>query len=303
MADVTQNAVADAPQDQTNPKQALSPGTLIAQNTKSDWVILITLFLVCAAIFAIAARFMWFQWMPALWVWGLDQIGVRSVIALVGAIYLVIMPFVAFGLFSIGLDTWKAYKLTQNDQKIELAEARANQRQVLAQLDVDDTQYPIRLVEYSHHVLEEYYILAKQQATRSFTYSLTAMWLGFAVLLIGVADYFIPVQAIITHYTSLPPLPAKEFSAQSFVLITGVVLEFISVAFLWMYRFSIKQQTYYYRRQLKLHNVLLATGVSKEMKEGRDATLTKIIDNLLVNMEMIQIDPPSTDKLKGLVPG
>src|SRR3546814_11380074 len=54
------------------------------------------------------------------------------------------------------------------------------------------------------------------------------------------------------------------------VLITGVVIEFIAAAFLWVYRFSIQQQTYYYRRQIRLHNALLAHRLTGDMTQAKD---------------------------------
>src|SRR3546814_10095571 len=69
------------------------------------------------------------------------------------------------------------------------------------------------------------------------------------------------------------------------VLITGVVIEFIAAAFLWVYRFSIQQQTYYYRRQIRLHNALLAHRLTGDMTQAKDESVKMIVERLLEDME------------------
>ena len=78
------------------------------------------------------------------------------------------------------------------------------------------------------------------------------------------------------------------------VLLTGVVLEFIAAAFLWVYRFSIQQQTYYYQRQLKLHNVLLAHRISSAMGDGKDESVKLVIEKLLEEASPQGIEPPTS---------
>ena len=273
-------------------------GRAIAQSGQDGWLFATMLFTLSCILFLVLVYFIWLKLIPFLWAWGADPISYRIVLSLIAIIYAAILPGIAPMLFIKGIDLWNEYKAAQ----MELGDARKKQDNLQSQLDVNDPQYPVKLVSYSRFMLQEYYIMAMKQAQRSFKYCLIAMWLGFFVLLIGVADYFLPMQSIFAKVMDVEIAQTTEFSAQSFVLITGVVLEFISVAFLWVYRFSIKQQTYYYRRQLKLHNVLIAKNITESMEAGKDAALTSIITNLLENVEMTQIAPPKTDALKGLAP-
>lgn len=277
---------------------ARSIGRTIASGGKEGILFAGLLVSLTCALFLVLAYFMWLKWVPQLWSWGFSDPGIHTAVAVIGLIYLAIIPFMTIFIFPNGLAFWNEYQSAQK----ELGETREKQTQLQDQLDVNDPQYPVKLVSYSRFMLKEYYIMAMKQAQRSFKYCLIAMWLGFAVLLVGVADYFMPMQSILASTLNFETTRDTAFSAQSFVLITGVVLEFISVAFLWVYRFSIKQQTYYYRRQLKLHNVLIAKNVTESMETGKDAALTTIITNLLENVEMTQLEPPSTSALKGLAP-
>lgn len=276
-------------------------GRSIAKMDKGGIVFVIMLAVATVLLFVGLAYLCWVIAASWLWSWGFDPAGWHSLVAILGLMYLVIIPFLALILFTSGIDFWDEYGSVRR----ELTKARQEQGEIEIQLDATDPQFPLKLISYSRFMLKEYYIMAMRQAGRSYRYCLIAMWLGFIVLLAGVADYFIPLRALLANSFSLPETPqpstASGLSPTEFVLITGVVLEFIAAAFLWVYRFSITQQTYYYRRQLKLHNVLLAKHVGDGMQEGKDAALKMIIQSLLENVDMTQSDLPTASGVKGFL--
>lgn len=281
---------------------ARSIGRTIAQGGKEGRLVAFVLFTFSCVLFLVLAYFVWLKLIPVIWQWGFDPVSFRAILAAIALLYAAILPGIGPLVFFKGIAIWSEYHAAQR----EIGASRQKQDELQDQLDVTDPQYPLKLVTYSRFMLQEYYLMAMKQAQRSFRYCLIAMWLGFAVLLVGVADYFIPLRAIAIHYYALPQEIFQSadtvFSPNTFILITGVILEFISVAFLWMYRFSIAQQTYYYRRQLRLHNVLLAKNVGESMGDGKDAAFNSIIKSLLENVEMTQIAPPKTTDLKAFAP-
>lgn len=276
-------------------------GRSIAKMDKGGIIFVTMLSVGVVLLFIGLAYLCWAIAAPWLWGWGFDPAGWHSPVALLGLSYLLIIPFVALILFPSGIEFWDEY----GSARRELTDARQQQGEIENELDTEDPQYPLKLISYSRFMLKEYYIMAMRQAQRSYRYCLIAMWLGFIVLLAGVADYFIPLRALLASSFNLTATPQSStgsgLTPNEFVLITGVVLEFIAAAFLWVYRFSIKQQTYYYRRQLKLHNMLLAKHVGEGMQEGKDAAFKLIVQSLLENVEMTQIDPPRTGGLKSLL--
>src|SRR5690606_11204081 len=98
-----------------------------------------------------------------------------------------------------------------------------------------------------------------------------------------------PMRGLLPGY--LPPgtdgvaaLGAGGDDRNTLVLLTGAVIEFIAAAFLWVYRFSIQQQTYYYRRQLSLHNALLAHRLATTM-EAKDDSTKRSVERRLQDVE------------------
>jgi hypothetical protein len=89
-------------------------------------------------------------------------------------------------------------------------------------------------------------------------------------------------------------------SSDDLVLLTGGIIEFIAAAFLWVYRLSINQQTFYYRRQFRVHNALLAHQLSEKM-QSRDIATTTIVERLLEDVESRDVPPPGTSGLAALL--
>src|SRR3546814_16043954 len=113
------------------------------------------------------------------------------------------------------------------------------------------------------------------------------MWLGFLFLIAGVLDNFVPLTEILfpgSSGTTVDGIAGQghvSSDPDTLVLITGVVIEFIAAAFLWVYRFSIQQQTYYYRRQIRLHNALLAHRLTGEMQQAKAESVKMTVERLL----------------------
>src|SRR3546814_5992769 len=130
------------------------------------------------------------------------------------------------------------------------------------------------MLSYSRAMLNEYYAIAMSQAQRSFRYCLIAMWLGFLVLIAGVLDNFVPLTEILfpgSSGTTVQGIAGQghvSSDPDTLVLITGVVIEFIAAAFLWVSRFSIPQQTYYYSPQITLNHRILAPSLPGDITQA-----------------------------------
>jgi hypothetical protein len=232
----------------------------------------------------------------------------------------------------------------------EVGAAIDAQKEIEEQLLKNDPYQIVKVVSYSRETLREYYTIGRNQAKKSFRYSLIAMWLGFIVLLLGVTNAIMPVYQIYQQFeevrgekvtaernqdtlTKQQELLAKgqekiegEASeknkakeddknntekktqvieatlseANDIVLLTGAVIEFIAAVFLWVYRYSIRQLTLFYSRQLKFHNVLLAHRLTANMEEKKEETLMKIIDKMFEEKDQPELETPS-GKGKGLI--
>jgi hypothetical protein len=95
-------------------------------------------------------------------------------------------------------------------------------------------------------------------------------------------------------------IPLEQFGLNSpspdinvLVIAGGSITEIISALFLWVYRNSIGQLTYFYNRQMHLHNVLFCFRIAATMEKPDD---TK---RLIVEKVMEQIWTPERPPLVG----
>lgn len=202
----------------------------------------------------------WWHWLPAFF----------------GFMFLFAIPvWVVMGA------TWLAgffADLSLSIQGAEIKEAQKTveerEQEALSKLEETDEAGLLPLLKYSRAQLDAYYVLGLNQTRRSFSHAVLAMWLGFILLLIGIVLYIAPVENI-----GLKP-PSQDF--QTLVLIGALIIEFVSALFLWVYRSTIGQFTYFYRTQMYSHTSILSFRMASTMeREKADDTKRAIIEKVL----------------------
>ncbi len=148
------------------------------------------------------------------------------------------------------------------------------EQEAISRLEQSDSPGLLPLLKYSRAQLEAYYTVGLSQTRRSFFNSVLAMWLGFVLLLLGVAIYVGPVEAI-----GLKP-PSGDFR---WVIMGGAaIVEFISALFLWVYRSATVQQYAFYNRQMHAHTVILCFRIASTMEKAQaDETKRAIVEKAL----------------------
>jgi hypothetical protein len=273
---------------------------VMANGRWSDWIMILVSGAVVLLLLGGLVWLCWLLWLPAVWTWGFERLSWKSVVAPFAIFYLAAGPFISFALFPALISFWSEYGALRQQVK-SARDAQLDIEQKL--LANEDPNQLVLILSYSREMLSEYYAIAMSQAQRSFRYCLIAMWLGFLILIVGVLDSFAPLKEIITassmdltlaEFLTQYPALATALDPNEFVLITGAVIEFIAAIFLWVYRFSIQQQTYYYRRQLKLHNALLAHRLTRDMGQMKDETIKLVIERLLDELDTPTMASPSS---------
>jgi hypothetical protein len=146
------------------------------------------------------------------------------------------------------------------------------EQEAINRLEQTDTAGLLPLLKYSRAQLVAYYEIGLRQTRGSFFNAVLAMWLGFILLLIGIALYVGPVEKLgLTR-------PPQDFNV--LILSGAAIVEFISALFLWVYRNTIAQLTYYYRLQMHSHTSILCFRMASSMQEA-DETKRAIIENVL----------------------
>ena len=265
---------------------AQSLAWLRKKGKKGDWIAVSSSLLIMLLIMGALVWLCWVLAIPALITWGFTELSWRAFFAGFAILYLAIIPLAPLAWLPDLISFWSEYAKERDALDRQVTKARDAQRQIEKHLLKDDPFQLVRLLTYSRQILSEYYAIGTSQAHRSFFYSLVAMWLGFAVLIGGV----------IGHFFGVITAPASEI-----VLLTGVVIEFIAAIFLWLYRYAIRQLTYFYSRQLKLHNTLLAYRLACDAGDKKAETIKLIVELLLVEGERPTIDAPSSGGITNLL--
>lgn len=221
----------------------------------------------------------WFVGLSELWSWALENgIGYarvwRVALALIGSIFLFVVPIwgwiIAYGFTEIVLDA------SVGDEKEKLATARERVRETeedaLRRLEKTDEVGLLPLLRYSRAQLDAYYAMGLGQTRRAFVNAALAMWLGFLLLVSGIALYIAPLGQF-----GIEP-PTGDFNL--LILASAVIIEVVSALFLWVYRSTIGQLTFYYRLQMQSHTAIMCFRIATTMDQADEAKRA-VIDKLL----------------------
>jgi len=274
---------------------------------RRDWRIAALIIVGVLCLLAIAATVLLEGWVvPMIWRWGVRDYHtsflyfVKAATGIVAAIFLASISFSPLIIFSPFWQIVSLYFDDADDQfQVKLAATKQAQHDAEEKLKViegqDDSTGLIQLVQYSRLQLDQYYTIAIRQTQQSFRYSVVAMWIGFVVMIGGIAPFVLPL---------INPSLRTEPSTSINVVIAagGFVIELIAALFLWVYRSSIVQLTYFYNRQIYLHNVLLCYKIAATMKPDQEP---KSLDSRALIIEKVldstwNIDRPEAPTSKGI---
>ena len=218
--------------------------------------------------------FVWFKLLPIVWIWAFATFTLKSVVGAFAVLCLAILPI--YG--PVGAFVATAYVLEvyadEAAKKIRLVVAHGSslQSNVENELAKHDRSGLVPLLRYSRVQLESYYAIGLTQTQRSFRYSIVAMWIGFAVILSGII-----IRVVDLDHFGLRPL---DSDISTLIIVSGAIIEVISALFLWVYRSSVRQLTYFYNRQMYNHSVLMSQRIADTMKDSDEIKKT-IVEKLL----------------------
>jgi hypothetical protein len=161
---------------------------------------------------------------------------------------------------------------------------RETEHEAITRLEQTDSAGLLPLLKYSRAQLEAYYAVGLSQTRKSYFNSVLAMWLGFILLLVGVALYVGPVERL-----GLKP-PTQDFNI--LIMSGAAIIEFISALFLWVYRSSTGQLTYFYDRQMHTHTSILCFRIASTMEKANSDDTKKAIVNKVLEWTYTPERPP-----------
>lgn len=209
-----------------------------------------------------------------LWNWATNPISIKIIATIIASFFIWILPLFPIifmsdmisGIFNlVVLDT-------ENEFQENLAKIEKEQQKFDEELYAVDSEKLLPLISHSRIELEQYYQIGLSQTKKSYTYSIVSMWLGLIILFLGMLMYIFPNEVLNNEI--------KNGNLQPLILVSGMVLEIISALFLAVYKTSLKKLTYFYDRQIFIHNALFAFKISKTM-DDKDESKRLIVEKIL----------------------
>jgi hypothetical protein len=227
----------------------------------------------------------WVRLAPVIWHWGAGS-ALQFLGAAVAYLLMLVLPPI-FLLFVLQLSGYVAsLGVARDEARIRHAQQnlRDTEEAALRKLDKSDEAGLLPLLRYSRAQLEAYYEIGLSQTRRSFRNAVIAMWLGFLLLAMGVFLYVGPAERLGLQR------PGPDFNI--LIVSSAVIVEMISALFLWIYRSTTGQLTYYYRLQMRSHTSILCFRIASSMEES-DGAKRAIIDSILDSTLAPERPPPA----------
>ncbi len=203
--------------------------------------------------------YVWFRTLPDVWDWGLHAWALKNIPAAFAVFFLSVLPLWApIGAVQGLMAIISLYTDAQSAKVAEVVSRGSTElEKVEDDLKASDKSGLVLLLRYSRVQLEAYYRIGLSQTQHSFRYSVVSMWIGFGVIMIGLIVRVVDLR----KFGLLPP----DKDVTTLVIAAGVVIEAVSALFLWVYRQSVKQLTYFYNRQMYDHTVLMCLRIADTM--------------------------------------
>jgi len=199
----------------------------------------------------------------ALWIWE-KQPWYYAIIASIADFFLIIVIIILvwFSTFDYiqKIITWYAEE-DKNLVETSLKEFEEEEKKIAEEIGKKDDAGLLPTVRYSGEQLKTYYKMSMQQTRRSFYYSVIAMFIGFFIILIGIASAFGFFEYFLRGI--------KSPDINNIVIAGGVLAETISALFLWVYNKTSSQLNYFYNRQIHAHNIILAFRIADTMSDKK----------------------------------
>ena len=258
----------------------------------SGWrAVAIIILLICIPGAIVVGYFSWFHGIRLMVAWPSGKFFLVWVPAAFAIMILACLPIWILMVVFQGLGKIVSISLAVQDKEVTgtLDIVAEEEKKFLDSVEGLDHAGLMPLIRYSRIQLEAYYKIGLTQTRRGFLYAVIAMWVGFIFLITGFSIHILPIENL--------GLIRPPNNINYVILGVGAIIEFVSALFLWIYRSSTSQLTYFYDRQMYTHSVMICFRIAENMKDG-DATKKTIVEKVLERKwSPERPTPPSTGRL------
>ena len=253
------------------------------------WSLVVLAFLLLLPI----AYLCWYVLPPLLWAWAHRSLW-YWIPAVFGFLFLWLPPIwgAMAATYFTGLVVDLSLSLQGPEEHKAQQDVRQTEEDAMRSLEQTDKEGLVPLLKYSRAQLLAYYQMNMKQATGSFVNSVVAMWLGFALLLMGVALFVGPVERVGLNR------PTSDIK----ILVMGgaAIIEFISALFLWVYQSTVAQLTYFYSTQMHSHTAILCFRMASTMEHSKEDDAKRAIIDKVMDWNLMP-ERPQVRGAKGLL--
>ena len=165
-------------------------------------------------------------------------------------------------------------------QKILRAVDSSRINTLITNLDKSTTEedYFNKLIAVNLKYMDDYYHLVQIQTSKSYQLTRFGAIVGFLVLLIGIG---------LSYYTDIKSGNDNLLSTGGLTMASGIIIEFISAIFFYLYNKTIQQLNIYHDKLIAVQDTTLALKVAQsitdvDMKNQTMRYLTRILTNKLI---------------------
>jgi hypothetical protein len=151
---------------------------------------------------------------------------------------------------------------------------------LITNLDKSTTEedYFNKLIAVNLKYMDDYYHLVQIQTSKSYQLTRFGAIVGFLVLLIGIG---------LSYYTDIKSGNDNLLSTGGLTMASGIIIEFISAIFFYLYNKTIQQLNIYHDKLIAVQDTTLALKVAQsitdvDMKNQTMRYLTRILTNKLI---------------------
>lgn len=186
---------------------------------------------------------------------------------------LVGLIFISLVLLLFTISSYTKIKISAGKFGIDLESIRT-EREELKKKFSEKQDDVFNTIQLSLNQLSEYYTINLSQAKSSYRWSIAAIIVGIITLLVGIWFFYFNIN---------PKINLAIISG-----ISGVIIEFIGAANIYIYNKSLKQLNIYFRELINIQDTMLAIELSEKIEDNdkRIAIREKIILSLMGRSSM-----------------
>ncbi|MBI9013873.1 MAG: hypothetical protein JEZ08_16685 [Clostridiales bacterium] len=183
---------------------------------------------------------------------------------------------IMFGILGVGvyvvfLTIFKSY-IEAKIRKVTLEQSQYGVLE-LKEIDSSDNQNEVisKLIKINFKYLDSYYEQTREQASKSFLFTVIASFIGLTTIIAGII--------MVYNNRTEPGYVAA---------VTGTIVEFISAIFFYLYNQTISKMTEYHKKLVITQNISLAMKLSSDLSDekAKQETQTEIIKELVKDVNV-----------------